>query len=78
MPPQEVNIHVVGNILAGPQAGVNIIPISIPFGIDKFERNWGHFYLIGGLFFKLGANVLVEFKNVVLIGGKWGKCVSGI
>ena len=67
-----------------PWAGVHIIPFSIPFGIDKFERNGGkfflndnlkknlgHFYLIGGIFFKLGANVLVEFKNVFLIGGKW-------
>ena len=85
MPPQEVNIHVVGNILAGPQAGVNIILISIPFGIDKFERNWGHFFQIGG-------NVLVEYEKKILIGGiflkiggiflknceQWGKCVSGI
>ena len=59
------------------RSGVHIIPFSIPFGIDKFERkggkfllndnlnkkNWGHFYLIGCIFFKLGANVLMEFEN---------------
>ena len=32
-------------------AGVHIIPFSIPFGIDKFERN-------GGKFFKWGQIVL--------------------
>ena len=36
----------------------------------EFENvffNWRHFFLIGGIFFKLGAmgaNVLVEFENV--------------
>ena len=58
------------------RTGVNIIPFSIPFGIDKFERNGGKFFEMiiqknlgafflnwGHFFFKLGA---------------WGKCVSGI
>ena len=59
---------------------------------DNLKKNLGHFYLIGGIFFKkLGANVLVEYKNVFLIRGifynwgnffpiwgNWGKCVSGI
>jgi len=37
----------------------------------------GAFFTIGGNFFpnlgQLGANVLVEFENVFLIGGKWVK-----
>ena len=32
-------------------AGVNIIPFSIPFGIDKFERNGGKFFNWGQIFF---------------------------
>ena len=52
------------NVLSHEQgSNVHIIPFSIPFGIDKFERNggkfflnndlkknWGHFYLIGDFF----------------------------
>ena len=34
-----------------PETGVHIIPFSIPFGIDKFERN-------GGKFLKWGQIVL--------------------
>ena len=43
--------------------------------IGAFLFNWGHF-------FKLGANVLVEFEKCFLIGDTFfpigGKCVSGI
>ena len=30
--------------------GVNIIPFSIPFGIDKFERNGGKLFNWGQIF----------------------------
>ena len=30
--------------------GVNIIPFSIPFGIDKFERNGAKFFNWGQIF----------------------------
>jgi len=36
----------------------------------------GTFFIIGGIFFKLGANVLVEYKNVFLTRGifyNWGQ-----
>jgi len=32
--------------------GVHIIPFSIPFGIEKFERNRGKFFNWGQIFFK--------------------------
>jgi len=32
--------------------GVNIIPFSIPFGIEKFERNGGKLFNWGQNFFK--------------------------
>ena len=64
------------------EPGVHIIPFSIPFGINKFERNGGKFLFYWGHFFKLGANVLVEFEKCFLIGDTFfpigGKCVSGI
>ena len=51
------------------EPGVHIIPFSIPFGINKFERNGGKFLFYWGHFFKLGANVLVEFENIFF---NWG------
>ena len=48
--------------------GVNIIPFSISFGIDKFETNGGKFFFNDNLK-KNGANVLVEFEIFFLIGG---------
>ena len=33
-------------------AGVHIIPFSIPFGIDKFERNGGKIFNWGQIFLK--------------------------
>jgi len=33
------------------QPGGNIIPFSIPFGIDKFERNGGKYFYWGQIFF---------------------------
>ena len=40
------------------------MPFSIPFGIDKFERN-------GGKFFKLGAN------GGKCVSGIWKKILIG-
>ena len=37
--------HWTSNYFKYCTAGVHIIPFSIPFGIDKFERNGGKFFL---------------------------------
>ena len=68
------------------QSGVHIIPFSIPFGIHKFERNGGKFFLndndvhtVGGkkLFWDRENQLFWELYGPLLsmpfFGAKWNK-----